>query len=29
MDSFAKTPEFEVIYVLHQGEWVSIVTRRK
>ena len=25
----AKNPEFEVIDVLHQGEWVSIVTRRK
>ena len=29
MDAFAKNPEFEVIDVLHQGEWVSIVTRRK
>ena len=29
MDAFAKNPEFEVIDVLHQGEWISIVTRRK
>lgn len=29
LDAFAKNPEFEVIDVLHQGEWVSIVTRRK
>lgn len=29
LEAFAGNPEFEVIDVLHQGEWVSVVARRK
>lgn len=29
LDAFAQNTEFEVIDVLHQGEWVSVVARRK
>lgn len=29
LEAFAGNPEFEVIEVLHQGEWVSVVARRK
>lgn len=28
-EAFAKNPELEIIDVLHQGEWVSVVARRK
>ena len=29
LDAFAKNPEFEVLEVNHQGEWVNVTARRR
>ena len=28
-EAFAANPELEIMEILHQGEWVSIVARRR